>query len=213
MVTSRSNPIRFNAALATVAGALLLAACASPQLDAQWTDPSAKAMSLRGVKVLVACSAYEDVLQRICVDQVSAEVVARGATPVAAPTLMGDAPGAPASNEAYANAAREAGAAAVLATAVTSVVSTSGSSGVSIGIGGFGFGGGGFGGGVGVSAPIGGTTRTEAGHWANSKLIDAANGRLMWTAKATTPSSSDVNAQLGTLAKTLMDSAEKSGFF
>lgn len=191
------------------AAALILAGCASPRLDAQWSDANRPASSLKGSKVLVACAAYEPVLQRICVDRFTAEIVARGATAVSPPDAS-VTPGPPQSAEAYAAAARDAGATAVLSAAITTAASEV-SQGVSLGIGGFGFGSGG-GGGIGVSAPVGGG-QVKTGYAANGRLIDAASGHLMWTAKASTPPSNDVDAQLGTLAKLLLDSAEKSGLF
>ena len=46
-----------------------------------------------------------------------------------------------------------------------------------------------------------------------SHITDVASGRLMWSAKASTPPSSDINAQLSSLAKMTMGAAEKSGLF
>jgi hypothetical protein len=69
---------------AGLAGALLMAGCASTQLDAQWVDPQLANSSLRGAKVLVACEAAEAVVKRICQDRLAAEVTAHGATPVMA---------------------------------------------------------------------------------------------------------------------------------
>lgn len=206
------SPARRYLAIGLAGTALLLGACASNRLDAQWVDPQAAGKSLRGSKILIACSAYEAVLQRICQDQFSAEVTARGATAVLPPESAATAPGTVAAPEVYLAAARAAGASAVLSTVITTAATEASGSSMSIGIGGFGFGGGGggVGAGVGVSAPIGGG-RVSTGYAANGRLTDASNGRLMWTAKASTPPSSDVNAQLGVLARTLLDSAEKSG--
>lgn len=186
---------------------MLLAACASTQLDAQWADPARPAESLRGKRVLVACEAHEMVIRRICQDRVAAEVVARGATPVLAP----EGPTPTGSNEAgYASAARAAGARAVL----TQQISPYGSSvgpGLSVGLGGFGFGSR-VGAGVGVSAPLGGGQVTT-GYAANSRITDVASGRVLWTAKASSPPSQDVQTQMLELTRTVFDSADKLGLF
>ena len=38
-------------------------------------------------------------------------------------------------------------------------------------------------------------------HPASSRVTDVASGRLMWSARATTPPSSDISAQLADLSK------------
>ena len=193
-----------------VLSGLALVGCASgPQLDAQWSDPRLGANYLRGARVLVACDAAELVVRQICQDQLAGEVVARGATPVfVAPSF------AVASDRAIDGqllpAARDAGAKAVMVMTVAVAVNDV-SPGFSIGIGGFGFGGRG-GGGVGVSAPIGGG-RVTSGYSANGRVTDVASGRLFWTAKATAPPSSDVNAQMGELSKAVLGAADKAGLF
>jgi len=188
----------------------MAAGCASTQLDAQWVDPQFPATSLRGARVLVVCEAYEAVVKRLCQDQLAAEVVARGATPVIGPEIANPSPGRALPDDHYLSAARAAGARAVLATTV-SLASSNVSPGFSIGLGGFGVGSR-SGVGVGVSAPFGGGQVTP-GYAANSRLMDVANGRLMWTAKATASPSEDINVQLSQLARTVLGSAEKAGLF
>ena len=196
----------------TLAAALCLAGCASTQLDAQWVDPQFANSSLRGAKVLVACEAAEAVVKRICQDRLAAEVTAHGGTAVmAAQTTLDTSALRSPNDEPYLSAARAAGARAVLATTVAPS-SAAVSQGFSIGLGGFGVGSGGFGGGIGVSAPIGGG-QVSSGYSANARITNAENGRLMWTGKASAPPSSDVNAQLGELVRTVMDAAGKAGLF
>jgi hypothetical protein len=191
-----------------VAIAALLAGCASsPQLDAQWSDPQRPPNLLRGAKVMVACEAPDLALKRICQDQLSSEVVARGGTPVAAPDTGSPAP----TSEPYLAAARSAGARAIWTNAVT-VAAAGSSPGLSIGLGAFGIGGGSVRGGVGVSAPIGGG-RVTSGYSANGRVTDVPSGRLVWTAKATSSPSSDVNAQMAELSRVVIGAAEKSGLF
>jgi len=198
------------ASLGASAAIAALAGCASgPQLDAQWTDPSLGQNLLRGARVLVACDAYELVVRQICQDQLASEVVARGATPV----FVG--PNTPIATDRALDpqllpAARDAGARAIMVMTVAVAIQDV-SSGVSVGIGGFGFGHNSAAG-VGVSAPIGGG-RVTSGYSANGRVTDVPSGRLVWTAKATSAPSADVNAQMGELSRAVLGAAEKSGLF
>lgn len=205
-----SRPSRLPLA-AALAAASALVGCATTRLDAEWSDPGLKPNMLRGSRVLIACEAYEAVVKRLCLDALSAEVVARGATPVVAPETTNPAPGRPLGDEQYLGAARNAGAKAVLTTYITPAgVNTS--PGFTIGIGGFGMGGSGWGGGVGVSAPIGGGQVTT-GFAANARLTDAASGKLVWTAKASSPPSQNVPGQIRELTKAVFNAADKSQVF
>ncbi|HEX2539765.1 MAG TPA: hypothetical protein VHM00_01655 [Caldimonas sp.] len=202
------NPRRL-AAAALLAPALLVG-CASTQLDAQWSDPQlATSQYLRGARVLVACDTFELVLRQICQDQLAAEVSSRGGTPVFPPASVAIAADRSVDAQLL-PAAREVGAKAVmvltLAAAATDV-----SPGVSVGFGGFGFGRH-SGVGVGLGVPIGGG-RVTTGYTANGRLTDVQSGRLVWTAKATAPPSSDVNAQIGELSKSVLGAADQSGLF
>ena len=197
------------AAGAAALAASLLAGCASTQLDAQWSDPALAPSLLRGARVLVACDAQELVVRQICQDQLASEVVARGATPVF------PSPGTPIATDRSIDAqllpaAREAGAKAMMVMTVAVAVNEV-SPGFSVGIGGFGFGSRG-GVGLGVEAPIGGG-RVTSGYSANGRVTDVPSGRLVWTAKATSPPSSDLNAQMGELSKAVLGAADKAGLF
>lgn len=203
---------RRSAVAAWACGALaLLAGCAGPRLDAQWSDPQLKPGLLRGAKVLVACEAYEPVVKQLCGEQMKSELVARGATPVEAPSAANSTPGRPVADDQLLAAARAAGASAVWSTSMAIGESTApGGSGVSVGLGG---GGGHVGGGIGISLPIPGLGSSSSnGYAANARLIDAS-GKLVWTGKASTPPSGDVNGQVGELARTLMGAADKAGVF
>jgi hypothetical protein len=191
--------------------ALLLAACASSRIDAQWSDAQFAGQPPRGAKVLVACQAADPTLRRICADRMAAKLSALGRVPV----LAADGGGAGPDEAALLQAARAAGAAALLRTTLApEAVAVAPGPAVSIGIGGFGGGyrsGGGVG--FGVSAPIGGAGPAQTGWAASSALSDAASGRLMWSARASAPPSSDVAAQLDTLATLLLEGAREKGFF
>ena len=190
--------------------AALAAGCASgPQLDAQWSDASAAPGLLRGARVLVACDAAELVIRQICQDRLAGEVAARGATPVFVPPETPIATDRSIDSQLLA-AARDAGAKGLMVMTVAVAVHDV-SAPVSIGIGGFGFGSSSSVG-VGVSAPVGGG-RVTAGYSGNGRVTDVANGRLVWTAKATSPPSSDVNAQMADLSRTVLAAADKAGLF
>lgn len=196
-------------ALAATTG--LLTGCASTQLDGQWSDPQMAANPLRGARVMIACEAYELLIKRLCLDQLAAEVVARGATPVVAPDTTNPAPGRPLGDDQYLAAARGAGARAVLTSYITPAA-TNVNPGFTVGIGGFGIGSGGFSGGVGVSAPVGGGSVTT-GYASNTRITDAGSGRLMWTAKATAPPSNDLQSQLAELTRAVFGAADKARVF
>lgn len=200
--------------VALAASALSLVGCASTKLDAQWVDPQFKGRSLRGTKVFVVCEATDVVIKHVCQDQVAAQLSAVGATPVKGPETDNSTPAPQPVADPYLPAAREAGANAVLSTAVTpdATVVNPGPS-IGFGIGGFGGGGGAYrGGSVGMSVPVG-AGQVTTGYAANTTLTDVASGRLMWTAKATTPPSKDIKMQVTDLAKAVLDGAKKEGFF
>jgi hypothetical protein len=204
----RRNPNRLAASI-TVAGAVIAGCASGPQLDAQWSDPSLGPGLLRGARILVACDAAELVVRQICQDQLASEVVARGATPVLVP------PETPIATDRsidaqLLSAAREQGAKALVVMTVAVAVQDV-SPGFTIGIGGFGYGSGGSAG-VGVSAPVGGG-RVTAGYSANGRVTDVSSGRLAWTAKATSPPSGDVNAQMTELSRAVLAAADKAGLF
>jgi len=207
LVARRARAI--GAAIAATSVVLLVGCAATPQLDAQWSDPSLGPNFLRGARVLVACDAFEVVVRQICQDQLAAQVLARGATPVFL------APGFPVATDRAIDpqllpAAREAGAKAMMVMTVAVAVQDV-SQPFQIGIGGFGFGSSGSAG-VGVSAPVGGG-RVTSGYSANGRVTDVPTGRLVWTAKATAPPSSDVNAQMSELSKLVVGAADKAGLF
>ncbi len=211
-MTIVTPPIHRRAAAVAVTAMALLAGCASTRLDAQWSDPQLAPGSLRGARVLVACESHDLVLKQICLDQLSAEVVARGGTPVPAPDVAVAGPGRAAGNEPYLDAARSAQAKGIITHAVTIAdVSSRGGSGVSIGIGGFGIGGGNVRGGVGVSVPVGSAPPSNG--YAISSRVSDAGGRLLYTARASTSPSSDVGAQLAELTKAVFGGADKAQLF
>ena len=199
--------------VAVAAAVLSFIGCASTTLDAQWSDPQFAGTSLRGAKVLVACESSDPTIKRLCQDQFASELTAYGATPVIAPDLSASGGR---SAEQYLPAARDAGAKAVFSAAVApDAFAVNPGPSVGFGIGGFSGSGGyrsGTGVGVGIAVPVGSSQPTMA-YAASSTVTDVASGRAMWTAKASTPASSDVNKQLAELAKAVVAAAQKAGLF
>jgi hypothetical protein len=200
---------------AALAGAALLAGCATTSLDAQWTDPQFQGRSLRDATILVVCEAPDAAVKRLCEDRLAAEVVAHGATASIAPDgLPNPVPGREQAPSAYLPAARTAGAQAVLSAAVVSEVVPRRYSGplVGIGIGSYGGGRIGVGSGIGISLPIGGGAGAYR-HGLNGALTDVATGKLMWSGTASTGPSDDAGAQLSDLTRAVAEAAQKAGFF
>jgi hypothetical protein len=198
-------------ALAVATTALLTACASGPTVTTQWTDPQLGARSglLRGARVLIACNADDRTVLQICQDQLAAEVVARGATPVlaAADTVLTNDRAI--DGQLLPSARRDNARALFVITLAPA--STERSPGLSIGIGGFGIGRN-SGVGVGVSAPVGGG-RVTTGYAANGRVTDAGSGRLVWSATASAPPSADLPAQFAALAKTVVGSADQAGLF
>jgi hypothetical protein len=194
--------------VAALSGAVsLLGACASIRLDAEWAAPGRPAGGLRDARVLVVCEARETVIRQMCEERVSAELVARGAMPlIAAEPVSRQSQG----DAGHVDAARAAGARAVLVQQLVPY-GTHVSPGMSVGIGGFSVGSH-AGGGVGVSVPIGGGQITT-GYSASTRLTDVSSGKLLWSAKASSPPSQDVPGQLTQLTRTIFDSGDKLGVF
>lgn len=201
-----ARPLQLAVGVAAALAVVQLAGCATPQLEAQWSNPQVAARSLQGQRLLVACEAPELTLQRLCEERMAAEVVAQGGTPVLVQELV-VTPG----SDAYVSAARSTGSAAALVVRVSEAdARVSGP--VSVGLGGFGFGGGGVVGGLGVSVPLGGG-RTTIGYATSARLVQVPGGQLMWTARASAAPSNDPAAQLAELARTTLDGAQKAGWF
>jgi len=191
-------PLR-SAAPALALAALLLAGCASTKLDASWSNPEYAGKSLAGSTVLVACQARDFTTQAVCEDQIAARLAAAGVKPV---KFTAGNTGTPATNDAIQAAAQKLGARAVFRTTLSTSVPTV-TPGPTIGIG---VGGGNVrvGGAGGISLPIGGGTVSEA-YAADSALIDATSGQLMWTGRATSPTGGEVATQLAELTRVLFE--------
>lgn len=189
--------------------ASLLAACASTQMDAQWSNPDFAKASLRGQTILVACQARDFTIQAVCEDQAASQLETRGAKAIRFAVIS---PGAPPANDAIESTARRLNARAIYRSSL-STFAPAVSSGPTIGIGVGGFGGSGYrGGGVsgGVTFPVGGATVAEA--WtADTALLDVATGTLIWSGRATTPTGSEVTAQLAELTRVTIESLAASG--
>jgi hypothetical protein len=200
--------------LAAAAVALLLAGCAGPRIDGQWTDPAFESRSLAGRTVLVSCRGPDGTLARLCEDRLATGLREAGTKAVFAPQPIEAAGG----SEAVARAAREAGAdfAVTSSVSVAAVAGAAYPMGPSIGFGlGGGFGGGGlsFGGiGMSMSVPIGGT-RPQSAYGSSTAVLDPVTGREMWSVRATSSAASDAAVQIAELARTSVEAMRRSGLF
>jgi hypothetical protein len=113
--------------------------------------------------------------------------------------------------ERYVTLARANGAAAVVSSTIT-LADRRVSEGVSLGLGGFGIGGGNVRAGVGLSVPVGGG-QVSTGYASDTRIASAGTGRMLWSGKATAPASNNVGEQMSSLARTLLDAADKAGMF
>lgn len=192
-------------ALAPFGALLLLAACASTQVDSRWADQQFSGTSLRGSRVLVACDSYDLGLKAACEEQLGAELTARGASPViASPSAAAPSPAD------LSQQARSANAQAVLSARVGLADVRSGGPAFSVGIGGFGIGGGSTRAGVGVGVAVPVTGVGASGHTSSGGVIEAATGRTMWTFSVTTPRG-DIASQMGEMAKAVGNAAQNAG--
>ncbi len=210
MLSLHSHSSCAPSALIAAGAVVLLAACATTKMDAQWSNPDFRGTKLAGKTVMVACQARDFTVQAVCEDQIARQLAAKGAKPV---QFIAGNPGVQPVNDTVDAAARKAGAPVVFRTTLsTSVPTVSPGPTIGIGVGGGSYGSsGGFGGvGGGISLPIGGGTVQEA-LAADTAIVDVASGKLMWSGRATGPSGSDSTAQLADLTRVMFESLQSSG--
>lgn len=193
-------------------GVLLLAACATPQMEAQWRDPQAAVRSLQGKPVLVVCRGFDLTLERICEDRLAADAQAIGIRVVRA-ELPRDAIADPAAGDALLKVARAVRADAVLAMRLEwsgGSVSPSGST-VGVGVGGSRGGwSGGTSGAIGITLPLGGTGPALA---SGTSLTDVATGKLVWSGRARGSGTVSESAQLGELTRLTTEALKGAALF
>jgi hypothetical protein len=187
---------------------LLLSACASTNIQAQWTNPQFANRSLQGATVMVRCDARETAIRQICLDQLSQQLRAAGAVPVAAPEAAGAPADANAANAAALDAARAHSARAVMSARIAPGAAVAAPRPqVGFGVGSWG---GNVGTSVGVSVPVG-AQRVNTSYTGDLVLTDVETGKVIWTSTISTPASSDVNGQVAQLAKSGVEAAKKAG--
>jgi hypothetical protein len=208
--TAHHQPHTRLAATALALGMTLLGGCATTQLGSQYADPQFPAQTLRGATVLVVCEAPETALRLICEREMSGQLAQLGARPLTDASLASSPAGREPDGRRYLPAARAAGARAVFSTALSQEPGFAAPPPwLSIGLGSWGWSG--VSGGVGVTLPVGGY-QSGIGLAATAVLNDVASGRLMWTAKASTPSA-EASQQLAELARVLAEAARQTGLF
>jgi hypothetical protein len=204
---------RWRRGLALLFGALLLAACATPQMEAQWRDPQAGARSMQDKPVLVVCRGLELTLERICEDRLAADAQAIGLRVVRTEPPR-EGVDAAQTAEALLEAARAARAQAVLAMRLewsgAAMVSPSGGT-VGVGVGG---GRGGWGGGtsgaIGITLPLGGYGPALA---SGTSLTDVATGKVIWSGRARGSGAVGAPAQVGELSQVTTEALRATGLF
>jgi hypothetical protein len=198
--------IPYKTLLPMAASVLLLAACATGRLDAQWSDPEFAGHPLGSSKVLVVCRAAEQTVVRICQDQLAGELRALGVSAVMSESLTMSPDKATDSIP----AARSLGAQAIMQTTLSPVMSVN-SYGPSFG---FGVGSWGYHGGtgtaVGMSVPVGTNVQSSLSYSSDTTLTSVASGKLMWSGKASTMAN-EVADQIASLVKISVESARKAG--
>lgn len=189
-----------------------LTGCATRTVDAQWSSPQLGGSPLQGAKVFVVCEAPEEVLGRICLDKLGADLTARGLTPVLRNDTAAPPPTQARDDARYLPEARHAGAKAVWVASVgpDAYADRSSGSGVSIGFGGFSFGRSSSVG-LGVSVPVGGSTPSV--YAADARISDVDKGLLLWTARAGSPPSGDARTQVEALLQRLVGAAGEAKVF
>jgi len=190
-----------------------LAGCATTHMNAQWRDPGFDAGVLRRGPVLVICRVPDETLRRLCEDQWATLLDARGITPLRSYSVPGFTwAGGDVSPEMTAAAAASGATAYTNMSIVpggTTVVNPAPQ--VGVGVSGGGHRGSGFSvGGIGISFPIGSPTATYS-LGANSALVDATSGRLVWSGSASTPASADATAQVGALTQVTIEAMRTAG--
>lgn len=201
-------------ALATCAA--LAAGCATTRVNNEWRDPALAGPAIKGDRVLVACRGFDETMRRVCEEEWGRQLAAAGAQPV----LSYAQPDFPVNAGDLSPEMRDAAVRVKAVTIVSTTVQMSGGTtswgygpqvGVGVGATG-GSGGGSFGfGGVSISLPIGGAVPQGPSLGYATSVVEVANGRLAWSANATTPSSGDQRAQLADLTRVTFDAMRKAG--
>jgi len=197
--------------VALFAGAVLLAGCATAQMEAQWRDPQAGAGSIQGKAVLVMCRGLDLTLERICEDRLAADAQAAGIHVVRSELPRDVAVGAEADN-ALLGSALAAGADAVLLMRLQWSSAAGSPSGGSVGVGvGAGRGTwGGTSGAIGITLPIGDLWPALA---AGASLTDATSGKLLWSGRTRGSGAMNEPAQVGELSRLTIEALSASGLF
>lgn len=194
----------------------LVTGCATTQMNTEWRDPAATAGLFKGARVLVVCRGPDEAVRRVCEDQWSSQLGARGVAVQPSYSIPGFPWASGDTSDEMRAAVRASGAAAFASMSLypsdVAVVSPGAQVGVGIGAGsGGGYRGGGFSvGSIGITLPIGGATATQ-GLASSSSLVNVASGKLVWSGSASTPASADVLSQVGALTQVTIEAIRKAG--
>lgn len=202
--------------LPAVVTAALLAGCATTQMSSEWRDPALPAGALKGARVLVVCRGPDEVLRRVCEDQWTSQLGARGAAVTPSYSIAGFPWASGDTSDELRAAARASGVAAFATMSLqqgdVAMVSPGAQVGIGVGGGsGGGYRGGGFSfGGIGITLPIGGASMTQ-GLNSSSSVAIVTSGKLVWSGSASTPASADIPAQVSALTSITIEAIRKTG--
>lgn len=200
--------------------AVLLTACQTTRMAAEWTNKDYAGTTLRGQRILVLCQAPDPTVQRLCEDQLVSTANSWGTIAVRPEARAADAPATESSpQDWYRDMAKAASATAVLSMTlmVDATVANPGPV-FGIGVGGGSWGGGGWGrgggsfGGVGTSVGIPmGPGSVQQGFAASTEVVDAARGQVIWSGRAVAPPTQAFIRQLIDLTQVTFESMQKAG--
>jgi len=202
--------------LLAISFVVMLAGCATTQMSAEWRDPTFPGGSLGGRRVLVVCRAPDEAMRRVCEDQWTGQLGARGVAAAQSYTIAGFPWASGDTSDEMRAAVRTSGVAAVASMSLYPSEFAVVNPGPQVGVGvsggsGGGYRGGGFSfGGIGITVPIGGATPSQS-LAASSSVVDVASGRLVWSGSANTPASGDVLGQVGALTQVVTDAMRRAG--
>ncbi|MDZ7653945.1 MAG: hypothetical protein U5L03_16000 [Burkholderiaceae bacterium] len=188
---------------------LLLAACASTTLDGSWTRPEVAGKRLQG-PVMVVGVARDDTVRRVYEDEMVARLSARGVKAQRSYELVPE-PLTKDTVERLQQAARKAGAAHILSTAVIGQERETVVYQDPFVYGGWGGYRGWYGSYWGMSYPVRTEVRTYSVYVAQTALTDLATDRVDWTARTRTTAPTDVEKETRAFVDVIVGALEKAG--
>ena len=203
MVVQLQRAVRVVLGLAWVAGII---ACATTRLDAQWSNPEVSAGRIGG-KWLVVGMTRDQTVRRLYEDEIAAQLAARGVDVVRSYAVT-DGPLGP-GGAALALAARRAGAAAMLTSALVAREQVQRVIVEPLPTWGWGYEG--WYGHYWSLAMTRTETRSYERYVVGTSLTDVASGRIVWTARTVTENDAAVALEVKAFARLIAEALERAG--